>query len=59
LSALRRRNGRFARVVSSLRIRQRLHDLEEHQHSEMENEKDRHRDKDGGVFAFFKDFLQH
>src|SRR5690606_40787187 len=54
-SALHGRKGRFARVVSSLRIRQRSHDPEEPQHSEMENQKEHHRDKDGGVFAFFKD----
>jgi hypothetical protein len=41
------------------RIRKRLYDLEEPEHSEMENDEGQYRNEDGFVFAFFKDFLKH
>jgi hypothetical protein len=51
----RKRPVRFLRTV----ITNRLHDLDQIEHSEMENDEDQHRDEHEGVFAFLKDFLEH
>jgi hypothetical protein len=38
---------------------QGLHDPEQIKHAEMEDDENRHCDEHCGVFAFFKDLLQH